>query len=124
MLATNTDRTARLLTRYDSSKDSRHARRRPSAIQGFSPLKGSIAFVLINGIRPIRDLRMATPSAASMSVAPITLPLALVDIGFAFAISAVNAVAVNSVPNQARPARPLALPACCETSDSRSARRS
>jgi MFS family permease len=99
---------------------------RLSAIQGFSPLKSSIAFVLINGIALLQmplthrvlsnynprwvlgggmvligvgDLWMSRLSAADMSVGPIIVPLALVGIGFAFAVSAVSAVAVNSVPN-------------------------
>ncbi len=98
---------------------------RLSAIQGFSPLKSSIAFLLLNGIAlaqmplthrvmarynprwimgggmlliAIGDLWMSQLSAANFSLAPIIAPLALVGIGFAFSVSAVSAVAVNSVP--------------------------
>ncbi|TWP38566.1 MFS transporter [Leekyejoonella antrihumi] len=99
---------------------------RLSAIQGFSPLKSSIAFVLLNGIAlamipvthrvmvrfnprwimgaglvliGVGDLWMSQLSAAHVSVGPVIAPLALVGIGFALAVSAVSAVAVNSVPN-------------------------
>ncbi len=98
---------------------------RLSAIQGFSPLKTSIAFVLLNGLALVQvpltmrllprvnprwmlgggflliaigDFWMSTLSAADFSLGPIVVPLALVGIGFAFSISAVTAVAVNSVP--------------------------
>lgn len=100
---------------------------RLSAIQGFTPLKTSIAFVLLNGIAfaqmPITghvmarynprwvlgagsvligagDLWMSAISATDMSVAPTIAPLALVGIGFALAVSAVTAVAVNTVPRR------------------------
>ena len=99
---------------------------RLSAIQGFTPLKTSIAFLLLNGmtlvLAPLTsrvlerynpkwtlgvgftligagDLWMSGLSAANLSVAPIVAPLLLVGIGFAFALSAVTAVAVNTVPN-------------------------
>ena len=99
---------------------------RLSAIQGFTPLKTSIAFILLNGMTLILapltsrvlerynpkwtlgvgftligagDLWMAGLSAANLSIAPIVAPLLLVGIGFAFALSAVTAVAVNTVPN-------------------------
>ncbi len=100
---------------------------RLSSIQGFTPLKTAIAFVLIQGfalvlqpltsrllpvVNPrwmlgggftliaIGDLWAATQSAADLSIGPIVAPLALVGIGFAFAISSVTSVAVNTVPNR------------------------
>lgn len=100
---------------------------RLSSIQGFSPLKTSLAFVLIQGfallLQPLTsrmlprvnprwmlgggfvliaagDLWAATQSAADLSIGPVIAPLALVGIGFAFAISSVTAVAVNTVPNR------------------------
>lgn len=99
---------------------------RLSAIQGFTPLKTSIAFLLLNGMTLIltpvtsRVLERYNPKwtlgvgfaliaagnfwlsalpAANLSVAPVVAPLVLVGIGFAFALSAVTAVAVNTVPN-------------------------
>ncbi|MBV9207221.1 MAG: MFS transporter, partial [Actinobacteria bacterium] len=99
---------------------------RLSAIQGFTPLKTSIAFVLLQGFalvlmpvtaRAIRDFNprwalgggflligagdmwLASQSASSLSLAPSLAPLALVGIGFAFALSSVTAVAVDTVPN-------------------------
>ena len=99
---------------------------RLSAIQGFSPLKSSVAFVLLQGFalvlmpvtaRAIRDfnprwslaggflligagaLWIASVSAANLSLAPIIVPLALIGIGFAFALSSLTAVAVDTVPN-------------------------
>jgi hypothetical protein len=98
---------------------------RLSAIQGFSPLKTAIAFVLLQGfalvLMPLTakvihsynprwaltggfaligagDLWAATRSAADLSIWPIVGPLVLVGIGFAFALSGVTAVAVNTVP--------------------------
>jgi MFS family permease len=98
---------------------------RLSAIQGFSPLKTAIAFVLLQGfalvLMPLTakvihsynprwaltggfaligagDLWAATRSATDLSIWPIVGPLALVGIGFAFALSGVTAVAVNTVP--------------------------
>ncbi len=98
---------------------------RLSAIQGFTPLKTSIAFLLLNGLTILQvplmmrilprwnprwllcigfgliaagDFWMSTTTAANFSLAPVIAPLALVGIGFAFAISAVTSVAVNSVP--------------------------
>jgi MFS family permease len=99
---------------------------RLSAIQGFTPLKTSIAFVLLQGFalalmpvtaRVIRlynprwalgggflligagDLWLSTQSASNFSLAPLIIPLSLVGIGFAFALSSVTAVAVDTVPN-------------------------
>jgi MFS family permease len=97
---------------------------RLSSIQGFSPLKTSIAFVLIQGfalvllplisrmlhtVNPrwmlgggfmliaVGDFWASTLSVTHLSIAPMVAPLALVGIGFAFAISSVTAVAVNTV---------------------------
>ena len=99
---------------------------RLSAIQGFTPLKTSIAFVLLNVmtllLAPLTsralerynpkwtlgvgftligagDLWMSGLSATDLSIAPIVAPLLLVGIGFAFALSSVTGVAVNTVPN-------------------------
>ncbi len=99
---------------------------RLSSIQGFSPLKTAIAFVLLQGfalvLMPVTarvihnvnprwalgggflligagDLWIATQSVDSLSLAPIIAPLVLVGVGFAFALSGVTAVAVNTVPN-------------------------
>ncbi|HEY3685306.1 MAG TPA: MFS transporter [Streptosporangiaceae bacterium] len=99
---------------------------RLSAIQGFSPLKTSIAFVLLQGfalvLMPLTakvihsynprwglgagflligvgDLWIATRSVADMSLGVIITPLVLIGVGFAFALSGVTAIAVNTVPN-------------------------
>jgi MFS family permease len=99
---------------------------RLSAIQGFSPLKTSVAFVLLQGMcllqMPIThrilerynpkwalgvgalligigDLWMSGTTASDFSLAPIIAPLIVIGIGFGFAVSAVTAVAVNTVPN-------------------------
>ncbi|HEY0716001.1 MAG TPA: MFS transporter [Streptosporangiaceae bacterium] len=99
---------------------------RLTAIQGFTPLKTSIAFVLLNGLAlaqmPVTsrvlerynpkwalgggalligagDLWMSRVSAADLSLAPVIVPLVLIGIGFGFAVSALTAVAVNTVPN-------------------------
>ncbi|MGF7238999.1 MAG: MFS transporter [Frankia sp.] len=107
-------------TAYDTSI-------RLSAIQGFTPLKTSIAFVLLNGMAlvltpvtsgvlerfnpkwalgagfaliGIGDLWLSSISATDRSIPAIVAPLALVGIGFALSVSAVTAVAVNTVPNR------------------------
>lgn len=99
---------------------------RLSAIQEFSPLETAVAFVLLQGfalvLMPltarvihtynprlalgagflligIGDLWIATLSVADLSIVPIVAPLVLVGVGFAFALSGVTAVAVNTVPN-------------------------
>ena len=99
---------------------------RLSAIQGFSPLKSAIAFVLLQGFAlvlmpltakvihsynprwalgagflliAVGDLWIATHSARDLAIGPIIAPLVLIGIGFAFALSGVTAVAVNTVPN-------------------------
>jgi MFS family permease len=97
-----------------------------TAIQGFTPLKASFAFLLLNGIAFVQmpvtgfvmarynprwilgggaaligigDLWLAALPATNLAIAPTIVPLALVGIGFAFAVSAVTAVAVNTVPH-------------------------
>lgn len=99
---------------------------RLSAIQEFSPMETAIAFVLLQGfalvLMPLTarvihsynprwalgggflligagDLWIATQSVTDMSIWPIIAPLVLVGVGFAFALSGVTAVAVNTVPN-------------------------
>ncbi|EWM10039.1 transmembrane efflux protein [Kutzneria sp. 744] len=99
---------------------------RLSAIQEFTPMQTAVAFVLLNGFAllltplveraihhynprwalgggflliAIGDGWIATQSATTLSVLPIVAPLALIGIGFAFALSGVTAVAVNTVPN-------------------------
>jgi MFS family permease len=98
---------------------------RLSAIQGFTPLKTSVAFLLLNGLAFVQvpltmrilprwnprwmlvigfgliaagDFWMSTTTAQNFSLGPVIPPLALVGFGFAFAVSSVTAVAVNSVP--------------------------
>lgn len=98
---------------------------RLSAIQGFSPLKTSIAFVLLQGMclveMPITarliehwnpkwglgagfaligagDLWIATVPVGTQSLLAITAPLILVGIGFGFAVSSVTHVVVDTVP--------------------------
>lgn len=97
---------------------------RLSSIQGFTPLKTSIAFILIQGfalvllpliswvmprVNPrwllgggflliaVGDFWASTLSVSHLSILPMVAPLALVGIGFAFAVSSVTAVAVNTV---------------------------
>jgi MFS family permease len=99
---------------------------RLSAIQGFTPLKTAIAFVLLQGfaliLMPLTaraihhynprwalgggflligagDLWLSAVPVSGMSLAPVIAPLVLVGVGFAFALSGVTAVAVNTVPN-------------------------
>ena len=99
---------------------------RLSAIQGFSPLKTSIAFVLLNGMAllmtpitsgvlerynprwtlgtgfvliAVGDFWMSAISASNDSVGVVVAPLVLVGIGFALSVSSVTAVAVDTVPN-------------------------
>jgi MFS family permease len=98
---------------------------RLAAIQEFTPLKTAIAFVLLQGfalvLMPVTakvihsynprwalgagflliavgDLWISTQSVAAMSLWPIIAPLVLIGVGFAFALSGVTAVAVNTVP--------------------------
>lgn len=99
---------------------------RLAAIQEFSPLETAVAFVLLQGfalvLMPVTaktihsynprwalgagflliaagDFWIAAQSAADRSLWPIVAPLVVVGIGFAFALSGVTAVAVNTVPN-------------------------
>jgi MFS family permease len=99
---------------------------RLSAIQGFTPLKTSIAFVFLNGMAVVQvtvtsrllerynpkwplgsgcilmgggALWLAAVPATNLSLAPVIVPFILVGAGFALAVSSVTAVAVNSVPN-------------------------
>ncbi|GAB3451445.1 MFS transporter [Kineococcus endophyticus] len=98
---------------------------RLSAIQGFSPLTTSVAFVLLNGstlvfARPVSHLMerwgarwtmvtgfglmavgcfwAAAVPASTMSVALIAAPVAVVGLGFALALNAVSAAAVDAAP--------------------------
>lgn len=99
---------------------------RLSAIQGFTPLKTSIAFVLLNvmtlllvpvtaralesynprwtlglgfSLVGIGDFWLASEPVSNLSIAPVVLPLLVVGVGFALALSSITAVAVNTVPN-------------------------
>jgi len=98
---------------------------RLSAIQLFSPLTTSAAFVLIQAfalvLQPLNerllphvnprwvlgtgfafiaggDFWLSTQSSPGGTIFPVVAPLAVVGIGFAFAIASVTAVAVNTVP--------------------------
>ena len=114
---------------------------RLSAIQGYTPLKTSIAFVLLNimgwccpgdprilqrynpgwtlaagaALIGVGDLGLAAIPATDLSVAPVAVPLLLVGAGFELAVTAITAVAVNTVPTP-RPEWPAVRPACCATS--------
>jgi MFS family permease len=99
---------------------------RLSAIQGFSLLKTSVAFLFLNGaalfllpytarllerynprgplaagciLQGAGALWLAAVPATNTSMAPVLVPFALVGCGFALAVSSVTAVAVNTVPN-------------------------
>jgi MFS family permease len=99
---------------------------RLSAIQEFSPMLTAVAFVLLQGFAlvlmpltakviheynprwalgggflliAVGDLWIATRSASALSIWPVVAPLVLIGVGFAFALSGVTAVAVNTVPN-------------------------
>jgi MFS family permease len=99
---------------------------RLAAIQEFSPMETAVAFVLLQGFAlvlmpltakviheynprwalgggflliAIGDLWIATRSASHLSIWPVVAPLVLIGVGFAFALSGVTAVAVNTVPN-------------------------
>jgi MFS family permease len=99
---------------------------RLSAIEGFSPLKTSIAFVFLNGMALVQvmltarllerynprwplaggcvlmaagALWLAAVPATNVSLAPVIAPFILVGAGFALAVSSVTAVTVNTVPN-------------------------
>ncbi|MBO0803588.1 MAG: MFS transporter [Nocardiopsaceae bacterium] len=99
---------------------------RLSAIQGFSPLKTSIAFLFLNGMAllllPVTSrllerlnpkwpltagcllmaaggLWLAAVPATDLSLGPVIVPFILAGTGFALAVASVTAVAVNTVPN-------------------------
>jgi MFS family permease len=99
---------------------------RLSAIQGFTPLKTSIAFVFLNGMAVVQvtltsrllerynpkwplgggcvlmgagALWLAAVPATNLSLAPVIIPFILVGAGFALTVTSVSAVAVNTVPN-------------------------
>ncbi len=98
---------------------------RLSSIQGFTPLKTSIAFVLLNAVtlvgQPVisrvlerfnprwvlgvgfafiaaGDLWASTIPVSNRDITAVVAPLLLVGIGFALSVSSVTAVAVNTVP--------------------------
>ena len=98
---------------------------RLSAIQGFSPLKTAIAFLISNGIALVQlpvtirlmertspkwplsgglvlmaagAIWMAAIPASTMSLIPVIPPFVLVGIGFALALTALTAIAVNTPP--------------------------
>lgn len=98
---------------------------RLSAIQGFSPLKTSLAFIFLSGLTLVqlpltaRLLERYNPKwvlgggftltgvgglwlsgipATNLSLVPVVAPLVLAGIGFALTVSAVTAVAVNAMP--------------------------
>ena len=100
---------------------------RLSAIQGFTPLRTSIAFVLLNvmglvfypaisraldrgnprwvlgaGLTLIGagDVWLSLVPITDVSIVPLIAPLAIVGVGFAFALSSVTAVTVNTVPSR------------------------
>jgi MFS family permease len=100
---------------------------RLSAIEGFTPLKTSIAFIFLNGMAVVQvtvtsrllerynpkwplgggcvliaagALWLAAVPATNLSLAPVIGAFILVGAGFALAVSSVTAVAVNTVPNQ------------------------
>lgn len=99
---------------------------RLSVIEGFSPLKTSIAFVLFNGMTLLQvpltarlierynpkwllgggfaligagDIWLAAVPATNLSLAPVIAPFVLIGIGSALGISSLTAVAVNTMPN-------------------------
>jgi MFS family permease len=99
---------------------------RLSTIDGFTPLKTSVAFVFLSGLTLVQlpltarllerynpkwllgcglallgvgALWLAAVPATNLSLAPIVAPLVIGGIGFALAVSSVTAVAVNAMPN-------------------------
>jgi len=99
---------------------------RLSAIQGFTPLRTSIAFVLLNvmtllmvpftarvlerynprwtlgigfALVGVGDFWLATIPVSNLSVVPVVAPLIVVGVGFALSLSSITAVSVNTVPN-------------------------
>jgi MFS family permease len=101
---------------------------RLTAIQNFTALRASIAFLLFNGIAllliPVTSHLLerynprwvlgtgfvligagdlwaaAVPVTPALNLAPLIAPYALVGVGFALAVSSVTAVLVNTVPNR------------------------
>ncbi len=98
---------------------------RMSAIQGFTPLKTSVAFIFLSGLTLVQlpltarllerynpkwvlgvgftligvgGLWLSAVPATNLSLAPVVVPLVLTGIGFALTVSAVTAVAVNAMP--------------------------
>ena len=98
---------------------------RLSAIQGFTPLRASLAFVALNGmalvlspliqralaaVNPrwvlgtglaliaIGDLWLTAVPITDVSIAPVIVPLIIGGSGFALSVSSVAAVTVNTVP--------------------------
>jgi MFS family permease len=98
---------------------------RLSAIQGYSPLKTSVGFILLNimgvvlfpvstkvlerynpgwvlavgmGLIGVGDVALAAIPATNLSIAAIAVPLLVVGAGFKTAVTAITVVAVNSVP--------------------------
>ncbi|MGX5210434.1 MFS transporter [Streptomyces violaceus] len=100
---------------------------RLTAIQGFTPLKASLAFIVFNGVSaliqvPIAsrlierydpkwvlgggllllgagDFWMASIPIGRQSVTPLIAPLVVAGAGVAFVLSAVTAVVINTVPH-------------------------
>jgi MFS family permease len=99
---------------------------RLAAIQGFTPLKTSIAFVFLNGMTLVQapltarllerynskwvlgggffligaaDMWLAAAPTTDLSLAPIVVPLIAAGVGSALALSALTAAAVNTMPN-------------------------
>jgi MFS family permease len=111
---------AYLGTAYDTSI-------RLSAIQGYTPLKTSIGFVLLNimgvvlfpvstrmlqrynpgwvlaagmALIGIGDVVLSAIPATHLSIAAVAVPLLVVGAGFKTAVTAITVVAVNSVPTE------------------------
>ncbi|WP_309500294.1 MFS transporter [Streptomyces shenzhenensis] len=100
---------------------------RLTAIQGFTPLRAAIAFMVYNGVSAliqvpiasrlierynpkwilsgglmliaVGDFWMASIPISNQSIAPLVPPLIVAGAGVAFALSAVTAVVINTVPN-------------------------
>ena len=99
---------------------------RLAAIQGFSPLRTAVAFVLLNGMclplmpitkrllerynpkwalgagalsTAIGTFWLASISASDRSLLSVTVPLIVIGVGFALGVASVTAVAVNTAPN-------------------------
>ena len=100
---------------------------RLTAIQGFSPLQASLAFVVFNGVSALIQVPVASRliirynpkwvlcggllliaagdfwlwqiSIETQSVAALVAPLIIAGVGVVFALTAVTAVVVNTVPN-------------------------